>query len=113
MDLYPVLIAEFSVLLPCSGNNSGIAQLGIGLMIETRKGKPLNGTPLRLNLRKECTVRGECAIRAHDHHDLSTYTHSSVPAIIIRLIRCMPRTETVDGIQTLLFAALFPKRKCM
>lgn len=52
--------AEFSVLLPCTGNSSGIAQFGIGLMIETRKGKPLNGTPLLLSLRKECTVRGEC-----------------------------------------------------
>ena len=80
-----VKFAEFSVLLPCSGNNSGIAQLGIGLMIETRKGKPLNGTPLRLNLRKECTVRGECVNRAHDHH-LSIHTHSSVSAIIHRSI---------------------------
>ncbi|XP_011631430.1 protein shifted isoform X1 [Pogonomyrmex barbatus] len=50
---------EFSILLPCAGN-SGIAQFGIGLMIESRKGKPLNGTPLRLRLRKECTVRGIC-----------------------------------------------------
>ncbi|KAG7203225.1 hypothetical protein KM043_010328 [Ampulex compressa] len=48
---------EFSVLLPCSGNNSGIAQFDIGLVIQTRKGKPLSGTPLRLKLRKECTVR--------------------------------------------------------
>ncbi|XP_058802105.1 protein shifted-like isoform X1 [Phymastichus coffea] len=63
---------EFSVLLPCSGNNSGVASFGIGLMIETRKNKPLNGTPLRLSLRKECAVRGECVNRAHDHHHLST-----------------------------------------
>ncbi|XP_043477962.1 protein shifted isoform X3 [Leptopilina heterotoma] len=48
---------EFSVMLPCSGNASGIAQFGIGLMIETRKRKALNGTPLCLSLRKECTVR--------------------------------------------------------
>ncbi|XP_018361124.1 PREDICTED: protein shifted-like [Trachymyrmex cornetzi] len=47
---------DFSILLPCAGN-SGIAQFGISLMIETLKGKPLNGTPLRLSLRKECTVR--------------------------------------------------------
>lgn len=83
-----IKFAEFSVLLPCSGNNSGIAQLGIGLMIESRKGKPLNGTPLRLNLRKECAVRGECVNRAHDHLFLYTHTHacphaqSSVSAII-------------------------------
>ena len=76
-----VLISEFSVLLPCSGNASGIAQFGIGLMIETRKGKALNGTPLRLSLRKECTVRGECVSRAHDLH-FSTHTYSSVSPVI-------------------------------
>lgn len=48
---------EFSVLLPCIGNSSGIATFGIGLLIESRKGKPLNGTPLRLKLRKECSQR--------------------------------------------------------
>nr|CAG4643939.1 EOG090X05QS [Lepidurus arcticus] len=49
----------FSVLLPCSGNVSGIASFSIGLLIESRKGKPLPGTPLRLRLRKECAPRGE------------------------------------------------------
>ncbi|XP_071554571.1 protein shifted isoform X1 [Temnothorax nylanderi] len=68
---------EFSILLPCAGN-SGVAQFGISLMIETRKGKPLNGTPLRLRLRKECTVRGECVSRAHDHH-LFTRTYKPNP----------------------------------
>lgn len=48
---------EFSVFLPCIGNSSGIAKFGIGLLIETRRGKPLNGTPLRLTLRKECSQR--------------------------------------------------------
>ncbi|XP_039276528.1 protein shifted [Nilaparvata lugens] len=48
----------FSVLLPCSGNSSGIAGFSIGLLIESRKGRPLPGTPLRLRLRKECTERG-------------------------------------------------------
>lgn len=75
-----IKFAEFSVLLPCSGNNSGIAQLGIGLMIESRKGKPLNGTPLRLNLRKECAVRGECVNRAHDHLFLYAHTHTRLSA---------------------------------
>lgn len=46
-------------------------------MIETHKGKPLNGTPLRLSLRKECAVRGESVSRAQDHH-FSTHTYSSV-----------------------------------
>ncbi|EZA49087.1 hypothetical protein DMN91_009799 [Ooceraea biroi] len=78
---------EFSVLLPCAGN-SGVAQFGITLIIETRKKKPLNGTPLRLLLRKECTVRGECVSRAHDHH-LFTRTYSSVSAVIHCLICCM------------------------
>lgn len=81
-------VAEFSVLLPCAGT-SGIAQFGISLMIETRKGKPLNGTPLRVSLRKECTVRGEC-VRSdhHDHHDHHHFTrpYSSVSAVIHRLI---------------------------
>lgn len=86
------IVTEFSVLMPCSGNSSGIAQLAIGLMIETRKGKPLNGTPLRLNLRKECTVRGECVNRAHDHH-FFTHTYSSVSAIINRLICRMLRSK--------------------
>lgn len=49
---------EFSILLPCLGNSSGIAAFGIGLLIESRKGRPLNGTPLRLKLRKECSQRG-------------------------------------------------------
>lgn len=48
---------EFSIFLPCIGNSSGIATFGIGLLIESRKGKPLNGTPLRLKLRKECSQR--------------------------------------------------------
>nr|CAG4634772.1 EOG090X05QS [Alona affinis] len=47
----------FSVFLPCSGNVSGIASFTIGLLIESRKGKPLPGTPLRLRLRKECAER--------------------------------------------------------
>ncbi|KAL1493161.1 hypothetical protein ABEB36_011271 [Hypothenemus hampei] len=47
---------EFSVFLPCIGNSSGLARFEIGLLIETRKGKPLNGTPLRLKLKKECSV---------------------------------------------------------
>lgn len=75
-------ISEFSVMLPCSGNASGIAQFGIGLMIETRKRKALNGTPLCLSLRKECTVRGECVSRAHDHHFFFTHTYSSVSPVI-------------------------------
>ncbi|XP_059353506.1 protein shifted-like isoform X3 [Daphnia carinata] len=68
----------FSVLLPCSGNSSGVASFSIGLLIESHKGKPLPGTPLRLRLRKECAERvnqvsgGGGAIRPagvpHQHH---------------------------------------------
>ncbi|RZF35461.1 hypothetical protein LSTR_LSTR016418 [Laodelphax striatellus] len=54
----------FSVLLPCSGNSSGIAGFSIGLLIESRKGRPLPGTPLRLRLRKECTERGNNVYRS-------------------------------------------------
>uniref|UniRef100_A0A2M4CP77 Wnt inhibitory factor 1 n=2 Tax=Anopheles darlingi TaxID=43151 RepID=A0A2M4CP77_ANODA len=49
---------EFSVTLPCSGNVSGVAMFSIGLLIQSRKGKPLPGTPLRIKLRKECAHRG-------------------------------------------------------
>lgn len=75
-------VAEFSVVLPCAGV-SGIAQFGIGLVIEKRKKKPkpLSGTPLHLRLKKECTVRGESVSRAHDQH-LFARTHSSVSAVI-------------------------------
>lgn len=52
----------FSVLLPCSGNSSGVASFSVGLLIESHKGKPLPGTPLRLRLRKECAERGKPAI---------------------------------------------------
>ncbi|OXA41896.1 Protein shifted [Folsomia candida] len=48
---------SFSVLLPCSGKESGIALFTIGLLIETRKGHALQGTPFRFKLRKECIVR--------------------------------------------------------
>ncbi|CAH0561994.1 unnamed protein product [Brassicogethes aeneus] len=66
---------EFSIFLPCLGNSSGIANFGIGLLIE-RKGKPLNGTPLRLKLRKECAHRSpdpecdkKCANQGWCNHD--------------------------------------------
>ncbi|XP_060537061.1 protein shifted-like [Cylas formicarius] len=45
---------EFSIFLTCT-NTSGIARFGISLLIENRKGKALDGTPLRLKLRKECS----------------------------------------------------------
>nr|CAG4647883.1 EOG090X05QS [Moina brachiata] len=48
----------FSVLLPCTGNLSGIAQFTVGLLIAPRDGKPIPGTPLRLKLRKECLIKG-------------------------------------------------------
>jgi WNT inhibitory factor 1 len=53
------LSTEFSVILPCAGNASGIAMFSIGLSIENNKGQPIPGTPLRLNLRKECATRGK------------------------------------------------------
>lgn len=71
---------EFSILLPCLGNSSGVAAFGIGLLIESRKGRPLNGTPLRLKLRKECSQRGKphrCSCFA-----LFTLTSSLLPAFI-------------------------------
>lgn len=56
------------MLLPCNGNSSGIAAFGIGLLIESRKGKPLPGTPLRLRLRKECAERGMANIEQTNYY---------------------------------------------
>lgn len=49
---------EFSVLLPCA-NVSGVAAFSISLEIKKKGGKPLDGTPLKLKLRKECAQRGK------------------------------------------------------
>ncbi|GBP51764.1 Protein shifted [Eumeta japonica] len=54
----PKRAKEFSIFLPCMGNNSGVATFEIGLKITNGKGEPLKGTPLRLNLKKECAQRG-------------------------------------------------------
>ena len=48
----------FSIHIPCTGNISGVATFSIGLAIHSKKGKPLNNTPFRLKLRKECYPRG-------------------------------------------------------
>lgn len=48
----------FSVEMRCTGNMSGIATFSIGLSIHTAQKEPLPGTPLRLNLRKECRQQG-------------------------------------------------------
>ncbi|XP_063375462.1 protein shifted isoform X1 [Cydia amplana] len=49
---------EFSIFLPCMANNSGVATFEIGLVLKHGRGIPLNGTPLRLSLKKECAQRG-------------------------------------------------------
>ncbi|XP_050669775.1 protein shifted isoform X2 [Leptidea sinapis] len=49
---------EFSIFLPCMGNVSGVATFEIGLVLKNGRGTPLKGTPLRLNLKKECAQRG-------------------------------------------------------
>ncbi|XP_053621527.1 protein shifted isoform X2 [Plodia interpunctella] len=50
---------EFSVSLPCMGNVSGVATFGISLELKTvHNNVSLKGTPLRLNLKKECAQRG-------------------------------------------------------
>lgn len=58
MLLLCLLVPVFSILLPCSGNNSGIASFSIRLLIQNRKGRALPDTPLKVKLRKECMVRG-------------------------------------------------------
>lgn len=51
-------------MLPCTNDSSGTAMFSVGLLIQTRRGKPIPGTPLRLNLRKECALRGTVFDRA-------------------------------------------------
>lgn len=80
---------EFSILLPCLGNSSGIAAFGIGLLIESRKGRPLNGTPLRLKLRKECSQRGISVLYA------VSMAHSSSSIILQDLIRSVIRSVQI------------------
>ncbi|XP_017472942.1 PREDICTED: protein shifted isoform X3 [Rhagoletis zephyria] len=61
---------NFSIFLPCAGNNSGTAMFNIGLSIQNRRGKPLPGTPIRLNFKKECAHRGpdpECNLKCGDN----------------------------------------------
>lgn len=72
---------EFSIRLPCSGNSSGTAMFSIGLLIQTRHGKPLPGTPLRLNLRKECAQRGT----VYDKTSLSSSSQGIVCFILLTL----------------------------
>lgn len=54
-----IFLAVFTVRIPCVGNVSGVATFGIGLRIQTKKGVPLAGTPLRLRLRKRCELAGK------------------------------------------------------
>ncbi|XP_053949860.1 protein shifted isoform X4 [Anastrepha ludens] len=61
---------NFSIFLPCASNNSGTAMFNIGLSIQNRRGKPLLGTPIRLNFKKECAHRGpdpECNLKCGDN----------------------------------------------
>lgn len=48
----------FAVELPCSGNVSGVASFAFGLRITNEVGVPLPGTPLRLQLQKQCAFHG-------------------------------------------------------
>lgn len=57
-SVYLLLVSVFSILLPCSGNNSGIASFRIRLSIKNKKNHTLPDTPLKVKLRKECMARG-------------------------------------------------------
>lgn len=61
---------EFSIIMPCVANATGVGMLSIGLSIENANGHPLPGTPLRINLRKECVQRGMRAINESDVPDI-------------------------------------------
>ncbi|KAL9898765.1 WNT inhibitory factor 1 isoform 2-T2 [Glossina fuscipes fuscipes] len=69
---------DFSVFLPCNGNNSGTAVVKISLSIHNRKGVSLPGTPLRLNFKKGCAHRGpdpECHLKCGEH---GTCNHNNI-----------------------------------
>ena len=55
-------LSDFSINIACTGNTSGVATFSIGLAVTSKKGKPLNNTPLRLKLRKECYPKGKLLI---------------------------------------------------
>ncbi|XP_060663804.1 protein shifted isoform X1 [Drosophila nasuta] len=63
---------NFSIFLPCTGNSSGTASFNVGLKIQTKKNKPLSGTPIRLNFKKECAHRGVYDIDASNPTSLTT-----------------------------------------
>ncbi|XP_037938646.1 protein shifted isoform X2 [Teleopsis dalmanni] len=65
---------NFSVFLPCTGNNSGTAMFNIGLSIQTRRGRQLPGTPVRLSFKKECAHKG-----VYDSLDASNPSLTSLP----------------------------------
>ncbi|XP_068152714.1 protein shifted isoform X3 [Drosophila tropicalis] len=63
---------NFSIFLPCTGNSSGTASFNVGLKIQNRNNKPLSGTPIRLNFKKECAHRGVYDIDASNPTSLTT-----------------------------------------
>ncbi|KAH8396309.1 hypothetical protein KR222_007693, partial [Zaprionus bogoriensis] len=63
---------DFSIFLPCTRNSSGTASFNVGLKIQTKKNKPLSGTPIRLNFKKECAHRGVYDIDASNPTSLTT-----------------------------------------
>lgn len=73
-------------MLPCSGNMSGIAAFGLGLLIQTRKGKPVAGMPLRLVLKKECVISSIRGV--YEESSLSSSSQGSVffAKLLIKII---------------------------
>ncbi|XP_030380872.1 protein shifted isoform X2 [Scaptodrosophila lebanonensis] len=69
---------NFSIFLPCTGNSSGTALFNVGLKIQNRKHRPLPGTPIRLNFKKECAHRGVYDIDASNPTSLTTLQECSL-----------------------------------
>ncbi|XP_073820317.1 WNT inhibitory factor 1 isoform X2 [Musca autumnalis] len=63
---------NFSVFLPCSGNNSGTAMFNVGLTIQNGNNVTLPGTPIRLHFKKECAHRG-----VYDNPDTTNPTQNT------------------------------------
>ncbi|XP_076469486.1 uncharacterized protein LOC143299878 [Babylonia areolata] len=58
--LIPALPTVFQITIPCKGKEKGVASLVLGLTIYNRYHQPLQGTPIKFKLRKQCVVFALC-----------------------------------------------------
>lgn len=49
----------FQMSIPCTGRDTGIAGLELGLQIFNKNGRPIRGSPMKLKLKKQCNAIGQ------------------------------------------------------